>query len=75
MVRTDKTLDIKGLASPRAEIITGNTLAAMERGQVLTVVTTDRAAGQKLDSLCRTFGYTLLDLREDEGALHIQIRK
>lgn len=75
MVRTDKTLDIQGLLSPRAETITGNTLAAMESGQVLTVVTTDRTAKQKLPPLCETLGCTLLDLREDEGTLYFQIRK
>jgi TusA-related sulfurtransferase len=75
MVRTDKTLDIQGLISPRAETITGNTLAAMEPGQVLTVVTTDRTARQKLPSLCETLGCTLLELREDRGTLYFQIRK
>ncbi len=75
MVRTDKTLDIKGLVSPRAELITGSTLAAMQPGQVLTIVTTDRAAKQSLPVLCRDRGYTLLELREDKGALYVQIRR
>ena len=75
MVRTDKTLDIKGLMSPRSETVAMNTLAGMESGQVLTVVTTDMAAKQKLPPLCQHLGYTLLDMREDGGALYVQIQK
>ncbi len=75
MLRTDKTLDIKGLVSPRAEIITRKTLDSMEPGQVLTVVTTCRIVKQKMASLCQTLGCTLLDIKEEEGTLSIQIRK
>lgn len=75
MIRTDKTLDIKGLVSPRAEIITENTLVAMEPGQVLTVVTTCRTTKQKIPSLCRALGCTLLEIREEGGLLYIQIQK
>jgi TusA-related sulfurtransferase len=75
MIQTDKTLDIKGLAELRMETITGDALMGMARGQVLTVVTTDRLAKQKLTRLCEHLGYTLLDFREDKGNLFIQIRK
>jgi TusA-related sulfurtransferase len=75
MVQTDKTLDIKGLAELRTETITRDTLHSMAGGQVLTVVTTDRQAMRKLTHLCEHLGYTLLDLREDKGAVYVQIRK
>lgn len=75
MVRTDKTLDIKGLAGPRAEIITGKTLDGMSQGEVLTVITTDRGLRDKLHALCRTLGSTVIGLSEDGGTLHIQIRR
>jgi TusA-related sulfurtransferase len=75
MIQTDKTLDIKGLAELRTETITGDTLEGMARGQVLTVITTDRQARRKLTRLCEHLGYTLLDFREDKGNLYVQIRK
>jgi TusA-related sulfurtransferase len=75
MVQSDKTLEIKGLASPRTEIITGNILAEMRPGQVLKVVTSDRTAKQKIPALCETLGCTLLDLGEEQGSLYFQIRK
>ncbi len=75
MVKADKTLDIGGTITPRAEMMTKATLAAMEPGRVLTVVTTDRSAGPKLTSLCVNLGCTLLELREDSGTFYFHIRK
>ncbi len=75
MVRPDKTLDIAGTMTPRAEKMTRATLAAMEPGRILSVVTTDRSAGPKLASLCANLGCTLLELREDGGTVTIHIRK
>lgn len=75
MVKTDKTLDIRGLVSPRPEAVARNTLESMGPGQVLTVITTDVTAKRKLPSLCENLGCTLLELREDGGTLYFQIRK
>lgn len=75
MLRTDKMLDIKGLVSPRTEAITEKTLTAMGPGQVLTVVTTDRTVQKKMHLLCSTLACKLLDMREIDGALYIQIQK
>ncbi len=75
MVKADKTLDIAGTITPRAEMMTRATLAAMEPGRVLTVVTTDRSAGPKLTTLCANLGCTLLELWEDGGTFSFYIRK
>ncbi len=75
MEQTDKTLDIKGLAGLRTETITWDTLNTMKKGQVLTVVTTDRQAREKLQLLCEHLGSTLLEFRENRGLLYVQIRK
>ncbi len=75
MHRTDKTLDIKGLVSPRTELITEKMLTALEPGQVLTVVTTDRTIRQKLPLLCRILACTLLEMTEEGGALYVYIQK
>ncbi len=75
MVKADKTLDIAGTITPRAEMMTRVTLGAMEPGRVLTVVTTDRSAESKLASLCANLGCTLLEFREDGGTFTFHIRK
>ena len=75
MTRTDMTLDIKGLLSPRCEVVTQEALARMGKGQVLAVVTTDRTVKEKLTEFCRTMGYRLLDIREDARAVNILIQK
>ncbi len=75
MLQSDKTLEIKGLASPRTETITGNILSEMRPGQILKVVTTDRTAKKKIPALCETLGCSLLELGEEQGSLYFQIRK
>lgn len=75
MAQTDKTLDIKGLVSPRSELITKKTLATMGPGQVLTVITTDRSTKQKLPKLCANLGCAILELKEDRGTLYFHIQK
>ncbi len=75
MIQTDKTLDIKGLGGLRTETITWDTLNTMKKGQVLTVVTTDRQAREKLAHLCEHLGSTLLELQESKGLLYVQIRR
>lgn len=75
MVPTDKILDIKGLARPRAEVVTRNTLAGMLPGQVLMVITTCRTIKQEMFSLCQGAGCTVLQMQEDGGNLCIQIQK
>ncbi len=74
-VRTDKTLDIKGLVSPRAETVTRSTLAGMQPGQVLTVITTCRTLKHKISSLCDTLNCTVLEINEEDGNFAIQIQK
>jgi TusA-related sulfurtransferase len=75
MIRTDKTLDIKGLANPRPTVITERTLQDMRPGQVLRVITDDRSTKQTFPQLCRERGYELLDLQEEVGILFFTIRK
>lgn len=75
ILKTDKTLDIKGLIHPRPGIITEHTLGEMEPGQVLRVITNDAGAKQSIPELCRGRGYKLLELLEDAGTLYFTIRK
>jgi TusA-related sulfurtransferase len=75
MVRTDKTLEIKGRLSDHAETIAKHTLSCLTSGQVLTIVTTDRSAKLKLSPLCESLGCVLLGIREERGTLYVQIRR
>lgn len=75
MLHADKTLDVKGLVSPRPEILAQKTLAAMTAGQVLTVITTDPAARQKLPPVCERIGCRVLGFTEERGTLYFQILK
>lgn len=75
MIRPDKTLEIKGRLSNRAETIAKDTLASLASGQVLTVVTTDRSVKLKLSPLCQALGCALIGIREEGGTFYVQIQR
>jgi len=65
----DKTLDVQGVAGLRIRTLALETLGSMARGQVLSVITTEKDAKQGIAALCREEGYLLLDEVFD-GSLH-----
>ena len=73
--KVDKTLDVRGLLCPRPKVVTENTLAKMESGQSLCVITNDISTKQSIPSLCESLGYEILDFSEDGGVLYFTIRK
>ena len=73
--RVDKTLDIKGVHAPRPNELTLNTLERMISGQVLQVITNDRATKTTIPSLCSEHGFILLEIKDDRGTLYFTIRK
>ncbi len=75
MVTSDKTLEIQGLLTPRAETIARKTLTALAPGQVLTIITRDVAAREKLLSLCGSLGCVMIDKKEEGGTVYVQIRR
>jgi TusA-related sulfurtransferase len=75
MTTTDKTLDITGLSEERQKAVTERTLDAMQRGQVLRVVTNERSMRLSIPGLCEQRGYALIEIQEDERALSFFIRK
>ncbi len=75
MVKSDKTLEIQGLLSPHAETIARETLSALVPGQVLTIVTRDGAACEKLSPLCTLLGCAVIDTKEERGTIYVQIRR
>jgi TusA-related sulfurtransferase len=75
MVRSDKTLEIQGLLTPRVEMIATKTITELTPGQVLTIIIRDVAAREKLLSLCRFLGCVMIDKKEEGGTIHVQIRR
>jgi TusA-related sulfurtransferase len=73
--RVDKTLDIKGINSPRLQELTVNTMEAMYSGQVLRVITDDSSTRTSIPALCDKRGYMLVKTEEYDGALHYTIQK
>ncbi len=74
-VRVDKTLDIKGISSPRLQELTVNTMESMYSGQVLRVITDDSSTRTTIPALCNKCGYVLMETGEYDGALYYTIRK
>jgi tRNA 2-thiouridine synthesizing protein A len=73
--KVDKTLDVRGLVCPRPRVITERTLAKMESGQSLCVITNDMNTKQSIPSLCESLGCEILAFSEDGGVLYFTIRK
>ena len=74
-VTVDKTLDIKGINSPRLQELTVNTMESMNSGQVLRVITDDASTRTIMPTLCNKCGYMLVETEEYDGALYYTIRK
>lgn len=74
-IKVDKTLDIKGIHSPRLQELTRNTLEKMYSGQILRVITDDMTTKTVMQSLCTNGGYMLMEMKNDDGVLYYTIRK
>lgn len=73
-IHVDKTLDIKGVYSPRPAELTLNILRSMAAGQILQVITNERTTRSSIPDLCSENGFVLLDTREEGGTLYFTIR-
>ena len=72
---TDKHLDVRNEACPRPMILTMSTIKTLEKGQTLSVETTDASAKESIPNLCERAGYTLLEMTEEGGIIRFTIRK
>ncbi|MEX2649009.1 MAG: sulfurtransferase TusA family protein [Alphaproteobacteria bacterium] len=68
-------LDAKGLKCPLPVLRARKAIKALRPGDVLVVLATDPGAGPDFESFCRVTGHRLLDVRDDAGALVIEIEK
>ncbi|MDO4694480.1 MAG: sulfurtransferase TusA family protein [Eikenella sp.] len=71
---TDQTLDLSGLKCPLPILRTKKALAAMQSGQVITVLATDAGAPDDFAAFCRQTGHQLLSSTADKGVFTLVLR-
>lgn len=62
-----QTLDASGLACPMPVVKTRMAISALEPGQVLEVISTDRGSLTDIPSWCESTGNTLLSTEDRDG--------
>ena len=75
MTETTQQLDARGLNCPLPILRTKKTLASLQSGQVLEVISTDPGSVKDLDSFCQQTGHEMLSSQESNGEFIFQIRK
>ena len=71
----DKHLDLKKELCPKPLIRTMSAIKTLEKGDTLSVETTDIIAKDAIPKLCERAGFTLLELTEEDGIIRFSIRK
>lgn len=71
----DKLLDCRGLLCPMPVVKVGREIKAMQPGQVLKMLATDRGAITDIPAWAEDTGNELLEWREEGGALVFVLRK
>ncbi len=72
---TETLLDVKGMACPLPVLRANRALRAMQSGERLRVLATDRAAIADFQAFCRETGHALVAWSEDGDTLSFTIRK
>lgn len=71
----DQTLDTKGLNCPLPILKAKKSIAQMETGQTLEVLSTDPGAVMDFEALCRQTGHELLESRKEDGVYIFLLKK
>lgn len=71
--KVDRIIDVSGLLCPGPDLITRKTLAAMEKGKTLEVISNDKTTGKSIPSICKRGKYRLVEVIEEDGLLHFFI--
>ena len=72
---SETILDVKGMSCPLPVLRANKALRALEPGDRLRVLATDRAAVADFQAFCRETGHALVAQGEDNGVLSFTIRK
>jgi tRNA 2-thiouridine synthesizing protein A len=72
---SETLLDVKGMSCPLPVLRANRALRAMEPGERLRVLATDRAAVADFQAFCRETGHALLAFSEEGGVFSFVIRR
>lgn len=67
-------LDVTGLKCPLPILKAKKALAAMQAGEVLTVLATDAGAPDDFAAFCRQTGHVLLESSEKDGTYRLAVK-
>ena len=71
----DQTLDTKGLNCPLPILKAKKSIAQMEIGQTLEVLSTDPGSVLDFEALCRQTGHELLESTKEDGVYIFLLKK
>ena len=71
----DQTLDTKGLNCPLPILKAKKSIAQMETGQTLEVLSTDPGSVLDFEALCRQTGHELLESTKQDGVYVFLLKK
>ncbi len=71
----DQTLDTKGLNCPLPILKAKKSIAQMETGQTLEVISTDPGSVLDFEALCRQTGHELLESKKEDGVYIFLLKK
>ena len=75
MSEFDQELDACGLNCPLPILRAKKTLAGMESGKVLRIISTDVGAVKDFESFSKQTGNELLESREEDGKFYFLLKK
>ena len=70
-----QTLDAKGLACPMPIVKTKKAIDAINSGEILEVLVTDKGALNDFTAWAAASGHTIVEQKEEAGVLYFYIQK
>ena len=74
-IKTDKTIDLKGLPCPMPVVKVSKGIKEIEVGQILEAVTTDPGALADFPAWAKTSGNEILKTDQDDGTIIFYIKR
>ena len=74
-IKTDKTMDLKGLPCPMPVVKVSKGIKEIEVGQILEAVTTDPGALADFPAWAKTSGNEILKTDQDDGTIIFYIKR
>jgi len=71
--KVDRIVDVSGLLCPGPDLIIRKTLAEMEKGKTLEVISNDKTTKKSIPSICKRGKCRLVGIIEEDGLLHFLI--